>query len=150
MSDQSCLFFALLPPASLAASLKRLACDEQIESHELITRTEQFHLSLRYLGQTDSAMMRCLLNHAGSIRAKKFTLQLNQTGYWKKSRVSWCAPESLNASLQLLQNKLEQLCQQCGAKPETKEFKPHLTLLKKLSCEHKTKRISLAPWPVSD
>lgn len=149
MSDQSRLFFALLPPASLAASLKWLACHEQVESHELITRTEQFHLTLRHLGQTEEAMMRCLLNRADSISAKKFTLQLNQTGYWKKSRVSWCAPDTLSDSLRQLQNKLEQLCQQCGAKAESNAFKAHVTLLKKVSCEHKTKRISLPPWPVT-
>ncbi|MDH5393480.1 MAG: RNA 2',3'-cyclic phosphodiesterase [Gammaproteobacteria bacterium] len=149
MEQHARLFFALVPPDDLALQLNRLAAGEKKVTTEKLTRTGMMHMTLRYIGQADDSVRQCLLSAKLFDAVTKFQLQLDITGYWKRSRILWCGPDKTNDALRHLQQQLEKTCQQCGLKAESRSFKAHVTLLKNAGDYHRRSKVALSVWPVN-
>ncbi|WP_421990176.1 RNA 2',3'-cyclic phosphodiesterase [Roseococcus sp.] len=93
-------------------------------------KPENYHLTLRFIGEVPGYMAEELDIALASIRAKPFELSLSGLGTFEKSgRVqSLHVAAERTPGLAHLQAKIETAMQRAGLPPERKKFAPHVTL----------------------
>ncbi len=90
---------------------------------------ESFHITLRFIGDVPDHAADDLLQAMERVRLASFDVQLRGVGYFGSRRPhSVHALATGNDSLTELQLVHERLCQGIGLPPETRKFKPHVTL----------------------
>lgn len=91
---------------------------------------ENYHLTLRFLGEVHPHLAEDIDHALATLRAKKFALTLAGVGtFTKAGRTNslWVGTER-NQQLELLQGKIEQAVQRLGMEPERRRFVPHVSL----------------------
>lgn len=93
-------------------------------------KPENYHLTLRFIGEVPGYMAEELDIALANIRAKPFELSLSGLGTFEKSgRVqSMHVTAERTPGLAHLQAKIETALQRAGLPPERKKFAPHVTL----------------------
>lgn len=90
---------------------------------------ENYHLTLRFIGDVDGATARDFTSALGGIDVPPFQLRLNGLGSFggRKPRAIFAgiAPSD---SLEALQRANERAAREAGLPPEGRNFKPHVTL----------------------
>ena len=88
-----------------------------------------FHLTLRFIGETDEAVAADIDEALARLRARRFTLQLAGTGVFgaDKPRSLWVGVER-SPELVALRDKIEHALVRVGLAPEPRKFSPHITL----------------------
>jgi 2'-5' RNA ligase len=90
---------------------------------------ENYHLTLRFVGDVDGAVGRDVMQILGDVHRRAFELafdRLDQFG-GRKPRAVFVAP-SANAALTELQAEHDRLLQRIGLPPEARKYAPHVTL----------------------
>lgn len=96
------------------------------------TLSENYHLTLRFLGEVDSEGFAAIREGLGGIQSKAFHLDLRGLGVFPlrgDPETLWTGADR-NESLQSLRNKVESLVVRRGQPPESRKFHPHVTLAK--------------------
>ncbi|HKQ61627.1 MAG TPA: RNA 2',3'-cyclic phosphodiesterase [Candidatus Polarisedimenticolaceae bacterium] len=141
------LFLALEPPPGLRAELQRLreALERSTPGWRWI-RAESVHLTLRFLGEVDASREAAArgAGEAAAAEAHPLHLELHGVGCFpnpRRPRVLWVGIEETRApgALAALAAGLETAARQHGFPPETRAFRPHLTLA----------RAGPAGWPTA-
>jgi RNA 2',3'-cyclic 3'-phosphodiesterase len=91
---------------------------------------ENYHLTLRFIGDIPGHVARDVDGALLAIRARGFALTLTGMGTFAKGGISnalWVGVERTQ-SLDHLRNKIETALQRCGLEPERRKFQPHVTL----------------------
>lgn len=90
---------------------------------------ENYHLTLRFIGDIDDAIARDVAFMLGSVRRSAFDLRLDGLSSFggRKPRAVIATAET-GVPLMELQADLERLMQRVGLEPETRKFTPHVTL----------------------
>lgn len=94
------------------------------------TRPENFHLSLRFIGEVDEGAAEDIDSALAEINALPFNLSISGVGYFgktKAARAVWAGVER-NDDLIHLQHKIESALQRTGINAEERKFTPHITL----------------------
>jgi 2'-5' RNA ligase len=90
---------------------------------------ENYHLTLRFIGDVDDTMAREVIFMLGQVRRGGFELQLDGVssfgGRKPRAVVATVAPSS---AVMELQAEHERLMQRIGIEPEGRKFTPHVTL----------------------
>ena len=87
-----------------------------------------FHLTLRFIGETDEVIAADIDDALVRLRARRFTLQLAGTGvFGDRPRSLWVGVER-SPELVALRDKIEQALIRAGLPPEQRKFAPHVTL----------------------
>lgn len=135
MSDGSRirLFFAL--PAEAASEALRPVHARLAAFPRLIKPVApgQYHITLKFLGETDTDACRRLRDDARKlappVAAQPYALKgLGAFPNIRRPRVLWCGLDLDVAALSRLQGSIEELCAGYGFKREARSFSPHLTL----------------------
>jgi RNA 2',3'-cyclic 3'-phosphodiesterase len=90
---------------------------------------ENFHLTIRFIGDIDDRLARELTLALESVKVKPFTLSLKGVGVFGGNQ-----PHSLyvgvedNGEIKRLQAQHDRQCQVLGLPPEGRKFVPHVTL----------------------
>ncbi len=121
---------------------------------------ENFHLTLRFIGEVPEPFCADIDAALGEIKAPAFDLTIKGVGQFgdRKPRAIWAdliaCPE-----LSHLQSKIEIALQRCGLPPEGRTFTPHITLARfrhRMSKPHlntwlaTNQELDLVSFPVSD
>lgn len=143
------LFFALWPAAAQREPLAELA-RALVPSGGRATRAVNLHLTLAFLGSYPESRLPDLLAAAGDVRAPALTLQLDRLGWWARPQVTWAAPSAPPEALRGLVQDLQSAQVRCGLSPETRPWRPHVTLVHR--ARRPPTRNSMPPlaWPVAD
>lgn len=120
----------------LLAVQRRLAQQlrlQQIDRCVRWTAANNLHLTLRFLGEIDSAQQRTLEQSLAQIaqRQERMLLSVGGLGCFptpRRPNVIWCGVEGDVAPLVRLQAAVESAVQQAGVPAEPKPFTPHLTI----------------------
>lgn len=101
------------------------------------THPEDFHITLKFLGEAGERQLKILNNELKLIAAaqEKFTVKLGTIGRFglhDRPRVLW-TDVSLNDSLHQLQIDIEEAAVKAGFMKENRSYRPHMTLAKKWS-----------------
>jgi 2'-5' RNA ligase len=121
------LFVGLALPAAIRTELGLLAGG--IPGARWVP-PENYHLTLRFIGEVASWQAQEVDDALATIRAKPFELSLRGLGTFEKAgRISalWVGAEK-SEPLVFLQAKIESALQRAGLEPERKRFAPHVTL----------------------
>jgi RNA 2',3'-cyclic 3'-phosphodiesterase len=126
------LFVALEIPSeirnALAVFVKEL---RGIAPQAKWVRAENLHVTLKFLGETESARVAVMEGALGSIRAAQpVTMEFRGLGFFpneKRPRVFWVRMES-SANLKALAEEIDSSMHELGFPLEDRPFTPHLTL----------------------
>ena len=91
---------------------------------------ENFHLTLRFIGEISPAQAEEIDHALAAIRAPCFDLNLAGVGIFSKggrATALWAGADR-NAALDHLQGKIETALRRAGLEPERRRFTPHVTL----------------------
>ena len=120
------LFTAIEIPPDIAADLSLLRGG--IHGARWID-PENYHLTLRFIGNVDHSIARDVTVLLGRVRKSAFEIRLNGLGQFggKKPRAVIASAASA-APLTELQAEHERIFQRIGLEPEQRKFTPHVTL----------------------
>jgi RNA 2',3'-cyclic 3'-phosphodiesterase len=123
------LFFALWPPAAVRDALvaERAACSGTPGrlSHPL-----DLHLTLVFIGNVDATLLPCIEMAADDVVEAPFRLPLDQLRQWPEQHL-WLAQPVDTPVLFHLVSQLQQNLLACGLPPESRRYRPHITLARK-------------------
>ena len=146
------LFFALWPdPAVLARAVDAVATLVPRGAGRP-QRVDQLHLTLEFLGSVPESRQRAL-REAGALVAasgRPETILLDRLEHWRRPQVlcltASVVPESIVALAQSIRDELEAR----GFRPERREFRPHLTLARKITRGPSSVAFEPLAWPVNE
>ena len=125
------LFFALWPAAALQEKLAAWA--KRAAGAGRTMRAEKLHLTLAFLGATDSARIPELIALASEVRFAPIRLVLDEVGYWKHNRIIWCGAREEPAALAALVADLRARLAAAAVRFDAKPFVTHVTLVRNAS-----------------
>ena len=90
---------------------------------------DQFHLTLRFIGEVERPVAEDLSAALRHIRFDRFSIALDGVGKFEKRRngALWAGVQPKD-SLRSLAAKVERACQSAGLEPEQRAYHPHITL----------------------
>lgn len=120
------LFTAIEIPRSIADRLSMLRAG--LHGARWID-PENYHVTLRFIGDVDSQTARDVTDALGQVIAEPFTLKLNGLGSFggNKPRAMFAGLEP-SPELEALQHAHEGAARMAGLAPERRNFKPHITI----------------------
>lgn len=121
------LFVALDLPWEIKEELSDLSCD--IPGARWVP-TENFHLTLRFIGEASRLQAEEIDLALASLRGRSFAFSLSGLGWFEKAgRVNtlWAGVER-NADLARLQTKVETALYRIGLAADRRRFTPHVAL----------------------
>lgn len=92
--------------------------------------TENYHLTLRFIGEVPAHRAEDIDVALAALRCSPFALSFAGVGTFSKAGrevALWVGAER-NPALDRLQSKIETALQRCGLPPERRRFMPHVTL----------------------
>lgn len=123
------LFVALDMPEDVQDKLAEMARD--LPGADWVS-SDQYHLTLRFLGDVDKEMFLTVREGLGGLLARSFYLSLRGVGLFPlrgEPETLWAGVPKTDA-LMSLRNKVESILVRKGIPPETRKFFPHVTLAK--------------------
>ncbi len=124
------LFIAIDFPDTVIDQLIEL-CDWSFENASW-TDDDQFHLTLRFIGEADGISFADIRKDLFQIRQPAFPLTLKGIGFFpprKQPRVLWAGVEK-NDALYQLQKKIDTRLDRLHMTSDKRKFHPHVTLAK--------------------
>jgi 2'-5' RNA ligase len=129
---------------------KLVAAQDILRKHALggnFTRPENMHLTLIFLGETAQSRLEQIEQAIDSIREKAFELHANGSGRFGHGGGDiWWAGIDENPILTKIHRTLSDLLTASGFEIEEREYKPHLTLARKVLLKND---INIPAIPVS-
>jgi 2'-5' RNA ligase len=120
------VFTALEVPARIAENLARLRGGLQGARWIDI---ENYHVTLRFIGDIDAALAHDVAQTLAAIRRPAFTITLDKLDFFGNDKPrAIVARAKLEPALIELQAEQERLLRRIGAPPEVRKFTPHVTL----------------------
>lgn len=142
------LFIALWPGEEVTRKIKQHALKHFSECKGRVLDKHNWHITLAYFGAADSNTQECIESQLSNIKAHEFELALSVCGYWKKPAVAWLAPNSIPEALKSLAFDVQQSLIACGYQPEQRDYKPHVTLVRKARTSPAVSEIQEINWTV--
>lgn len=142
------LFFALWPDDATRQALVHW------QTHNLASdlrwqHRADLHMTLHFLGQVDAARRDALHDLGASVRESPFTLVIDEIGYWSGPQVLWAGPTSLPGELVALHRQLGDGLASLGFVLDERDYRPHITLARKVSREPRTLPLQPFTWMVN-
>ena len=88
---------------------------------------DSWHVTLQFLGNTDSEQCQCLIARLGAVRSTPVPIQLEGLGCFDRAGVFF-AGVALTPELLALERRVTAATAQCGFVTETRPYHPHITL----------------------
>ena len=149
--DTQRLFLALWPDEEVRTRLLKAAATPERRQGGRGIEPGNLHLTIVFLGSTDSARRACVERLASAIEANPFTLIVDQLGYFRRTQVLWVGASSTPAELLSLASNLNAAIPECGFAPERRELRPHVTLARKvISGPRSPMAVEPIEWRVGD
>jgi 2'-5' RNA ligase len=129
------VFFALWPPAPLAADLAAIAARWAQSAGGRATRRDTIHLTLAFLGDVPTGRLAELSAAAEKVHCESFDLVLDKAGIWRHNRIAWVGATTVPPALNRLATGLTEAIAGAGftVAEAGRRFVPHLTLVRKVN-----------------
>lgn len=95
------------------------------------THTDDYHITLQFLGDASHEGMEQLCRHLVSVKQPSFQLKLDQLGWFGSAsapRILWVGVNGELQALNQLQQQVTTRTKQCGFAEEERSYKPHITI----------------------
>lgn len=142
------LFFALWPEDTQRQQLKNLVEQARLPGPRPVP-PENIHMTLVFPGSMPVDSIPCLSSKAAVIKVDRFDLILDTVGVWSRPRILWVAPSKMPVQLISLVDALNTGLAGCGVEPDKREYKPHITLSRKVTKKKLPLDFEPIRWSVS-
>lgn len=149
MSRARRLFFALWPDDGVRHALLHWQT-KHLTANVRWQHRADLHLTLHFLGMVDAARLDALQAMGDGISSSPFELMLDQIGHWPRPRVLWCGPTSPPGELLDLHRLLGEGLAALGLPIETRPFRPHVTLARKVRSNPAAGSLVPISWSVRE
>jgi 2'-5' RNA ligase len=128
------LFFALWPDADLLEHLTARLPSLGVAADARLQRPDQWHITLEFLGQVPGPRQALLHEVATEAiaGAAPFTVRFDRLEHWRKPQVLCLAAGHVPPAMMQLVSGLRSALARRDFTPEAREFRPHLTLARKV------------------
>lgn len=126
--DNKHLFLALWPDDTLRVQIH--ACIPS--SIDRPTRINNLHITLVFLGDIPWPVAERLIQRINRLHPRAFRITLDTIGYWSRPGILWLGMQEIPEDLLLLVKSLRKRARMQGIKVETRAYKPHVTLARKV------------------
>jgi 2'-5' RNA ligase len=92
-----------------------------------------YHVTLAFLGAVSASSLDDIIKMCGHIRFRRFSLALDRTGYWPRSKIAWLGPSHSPLELEALVDDVWNKLAELGFRQELRPYQPHVTLCTKAS-----------------
>jgi len=144
------LFFASWPSEPCRAALEPLVRALQPSGIGRPQRPEQWHVTLEFLGPVPESRMRLAREAAAEVRAARCEIEFDAVEFWRRPEVLCLVAKSLPAPLESLVTQLRGGLALRGFEPESRPFRAHLTLARKVHRPVSPVTFEPLRWPVAD
>lgn len=144
------LFFALWPTPELQESLHDLAMAALPAGDGRRTPSANIHLTLAFLGSVAPEVQECYERAADGIRAEHFSLVLDSLDCLQRRGIAWIGAGRVPKGLLALVQQLNEALQDCGYEPDSRPFRAHLTLARRVRHCRRFPRTAPIEWAVGD
>jgi len=144
------LFFAVWPSESLRAGLAPRISALQPAGVGRPQRPDQWHVTLEFLGPVPASRVAAAREAAAQVRAARCEILFDAVEYWRRPEVLCLVARALPPALDDLVRQLRAALATRGFEPESRPFRAHLTLARKVS--HPVTPVQFEPlrWPAAD
>ena len=144
------LFLALWPDSATRAALAAAARDLLDGVRARPVPAENLHLTLAFLGPTAAARRLCAEAAAARLRLPGFRLVLDEAGFFARAGVVWLGCRQAPAPLLELVQGLRTGLADCGFAPDTRPYRAHVTVGRKLRGRPRLAPPPPLAWEVRD
>jgi 2'-5' RNA ligase len=141
-------FFALWPDDPTRDRLETISRGLPPATGKLVAR-ENFHITLAFLGSLEPAVVDNLRAGAALIKGRRFAVQLDHLGWWRRPQVLWLGALSTPQPLLELVEAINALQVSLHLRPDTRPYQPHLTIARKVARKPRTAVIAPLEWKIS-
>jgi 2'-5' RNA ligase len=127
------LFLALVLPDDIKQQINNWRALHLETLEQSPVPVDNYHVTLAYIGTVNVEREKILIDNLKKIKADNFTLVINKTDYWPTPKVLHLIPTMTPPRLLDLQRKVNKAIEQIGLPIETRPYRPHLTLYRKIS-----------------
>ncbi len=142
------LFFALWPDPATRDKLHAVGQHAKLATARIIP-AQNLHMTLVFLGNSGDVQRQQLLQKAADVSGRALMLEINVSGVWKKLQLFWLAPSRPSPDLAALQSRLAALAGACGFAIESREYRPHITLARKVNTAIQAEFLPIR-WNIGD
>lgn len=125
------VFFAIFPNEFVQKQLAHQAEILEPTCGGRQVRTQNFHLTLLFLGDVGTNRIAILQQTMKNISAKKFELSLDKICYWKRNQITYIQANQFPNELFFLVDSLKTALSEAGFLFDKYIYKPHVTLIRK-------------------
>lgn len=141
------LFYALWPDQAVRDALQKwqsLVLPPGARPHHL----DDLHLTLHFLGQVSEERLPRLVEIGEALSTPGFDLVLDRLEVFARPRVLWAGPQSWPRELDRLHEYLSRELASGGFRVESRSFRPHLTLARKVDHRPNVGKLDTVSWQV--
>ena len=144
------LFFALWPGAESRAALAPRIQALQPDGVGRPQRSDQWHVTLEFLGPVPESRVALARDAAAAVQATPCEVLFDAVEYWRRPEVLCLVAKAVPEALCELVAQLRGGLAARGFQPESRPFRAHLTLARKVI--HPVSPVAFEPlhWPVAD
>lgn len=144
------LFFAIWPSDALRAGLASRIRALQPDGVGRPQRPDQWHVTLEFLGPVAASRVAAAREAAAQVQAASCEILFDAVEYWRRPEVLCLAARVLPPPLDELVSRLRVALAAQGFEPESRPFKAHLTLARKVATPVAPVPFEPLRWPVTD
>ena len=144
------MFFALWPRPALARRLDELAHAARAMSGGRVMRRETLHQTVAFVGDIPRERIPALIAVGRALRFDTFGFELDLVRRWPRNRIVWAGPSEPPSALTALALTLVGDLTDAGFWLETRDFVPHVTLVRNSKREPGFDRIEPLVWAVDE
>lgn len=122
------LFFALWPDETTRQAINEVAATAVPESGGTAVAPENYHITLRFLGNVASTKMKSLRKAAELTFGLEQHIRLDRLGFWEGPGVVWLGCQKSHDNMLRLVVNLNTELGGVGFPHENRPFRPHVTL----------------------
>jgi 2'-5' RNA ligase len=144
------LFFALWPGDDLRSALAPRIRALQPSGVGRPQRPDQWHVTLEFLGSVPASRVAAAREAAGRVRAGPCEVLFDAVEFWRRPEVLTLVARELPAPLGSLVDQLRGALAANGFEPESRPFRAHMTLARKVTHPVTLGAFEPLHWPVTD
>jgi 2'-5' RNA ligase len=144
------LFFALWPGDDLRSALAPRIRALQPAGVGRPQRPDQWHATLEFLGPVPASRVPAAREAAAQVRAPPCEILFDAVEYWRRPQVLCLVARVLPPALEALVTQLHAGLAERGFEPQSRPFRAHFTLARKVHAPVTVAPFEPLHWPVAD